>query len=189
MAHIALPEGVPGILGPMTQYPHAGEALRAFTEMVLRGPSSLSTAERELIAAYVSRLNECRFCANSHAAVSRHLLGEPMKTVVDEVLEDVDRASVSEKLRALLRLAGRVQQGGSQVQPDDVERARRAGADDGAIHDTVLTAAAFCMFNRYVDGLATWTPEEPAMYEQMGAALAAGGYLVGGGDGEHRHRG
>ncbi|HEX4610694.1 MAG TPA: hypothetical protein VH092_21065, partial [Urbifossiella sp.] len=70
-----------------------------------------------------------------------------------------------------------VQQGGRGVTEADVARAREAGADDRAVHDTVLTAAAFCMFNRYVDGLATWAPTDPAADEQSGARLARDGYL------------
>ena len=92
-------------------------------------------------------------------------------------MADFRRAPVSDKLKALLVIAGKVQQGGRRVSDDDVARARAAGADDKAIHDTVLIAAAFCMFNRYVDGLATWAPGEAAAYERIGAMLAQQGYL------------
>jgi hypothetical protein len=70
-----------------------------------------------------------------------------------------------------------VQQGGQNVRPQDVQAARAHGATDADIHDTVLIAAAFCMFNRYVDGLAAWTPDDPAAYDRMGAMLAAEGYV------------
>jgi alkylhydroperoxidase family enzyme len=80
-------------------------------------------------------------------------------------------------MRALLHIAGKVQKGGRGVSEDDVAAARRHGADDAVIHDTVLIAAAFCMYNRYVDGLATWAPEDPAAYEPMGALLATQGYV------------
>jgi hypothetical protein len=69
-----------------------------------------------------------------------------------------------------------VRRDGRLVTTDDVLRARRAGADDRAIHDTVLITAMFCMFNRYVDGLATWTPQDPSVYEEIGARIAALGY-------------
>lgn len=177
MPHIALPEGIPGIVAPMTAYPETEGPLNALAEALLRGPSSLTPAERELIAAYVSTRNDCTFCSNSHAAASRHLYGEEKASIVDQVRRDLDSAPVDDKLRALLVIAGKVQQSGRNVTAADVERARAAGADDKAIHDTVLIAAAFCMFNRYVDGLATWAPEDPAAYDEMGEMLAVGGYL------------
>lgn len=176
MAHISLPEGLPGIVGPMTAYPETEKPLNALAEVLLRGPSSLTPAERELIAAYVSHRNECTFCASTHAAVSRHLYGAAEQKVVDQVLEDLQTAEISEKMKALLAIAAKVQGDARNVTRGDVERARQAGADDKAIHDTVLTAAAFCMFNRYVDGLATWAPEEAEAYKQMGADLATRGY-------------
>lgn len=176
MPHIALPEGVPGIVAPMMRYPETAVPLNALAEALLRGPSSLSPAERELIAAFVSRGNECVFCSSSHAAVARFHYGAE-RTLVDQVLDDVDTAPVSPRLRALLRIAAKVREDGRLVQTADVEAARAHGADDKAIHDTVLIAAAFCMFNRYVDGLGTWAPSDPTVYEQIGAQLGRSGYV------------
>lgn len=175
MPHIALPDGVPGIVAPLMAYPDTAGPLNALAEALLRGPSSLSRAERELIAAFVSRRNDCVFCSNSHAAVSRYHYGQE-RAVVDQVLEDVEAAPISEKLRALLRIADKVRGDARSVRTSDVDAARAAGADDRAIHDTVLVAAAFCMFNRYVDGLATWAPSDPAVYDQIGAQLGTQGY-------------
>ena len=84
---------------------------------------------------------------------------------------------MSAKLKALLNIAGKVQQGGKNVTSADVARARAEGATDKEIHDAVLIAAAFCMFNRYVDGLATLTPTDPAAYDQMGQRMAKQGYV------------
>jgi uncharacterized peroxidase-related enzyme len=178
MAHISLPPGLPGILGPLRAYPEAAVHLNGLAEILLRGPSSLTPGEREVIAAFVSAANDCFFCTNAHAATARHLLG-PEAGVVDKVLAGGPGALASPKLRALLAIAARVQQGGRQVTEEDVARARQEGADDRAIHDTVLIAAAFCMFNRYVDGLATWAPREAAAYARMGAHLARNGYARG----------
>ena len=175
MAHIDLPEGLPGIVGPMTAYPESGAALNGLAEVLLRGPSPLTPAERELIATYVSRRNECVFCANTHAAVARVHYGDACG-LVDQVLERGTDAPLGEKMRALLVIADRVRQDGRSVSDADVARARSAGADDRTIHDTVLVAAAFCMFNRYVDGLGTWAPAEPAVYAQIGEMLAGTGY-------------
>jgi uncharacterized peroxidase-related enzyme len=175
MPHIKLPSDAPGIIGPMLVYPETQRELSGLAEALLRGPSSLTQAERELIASYVSFRNECVFCTQSHAATARELFGEN-QAVVDQVLANIDTAQVDEKLRALLGIADKVRRHGRLVGSGDVELARQAGADDKAIHDTVLIAAAFCMFNRYVDGLATSTPEESAVYKKIGQMLASEGY-------------
>jgi uncharacterized peroxidase-related enzyme len=176
MAHITLPPGAPGIVGPMLAYPETEKHLNGLAEALLRGHSSLTSAEREIIATHVSARNECQFCTKTHAAAARHLLG-PDAPVVDQILANYSAAPISNKLKALLVIARKVQQGGRGVTETDIARAREEGADDKAIHDTVLIAAAFCMFNRYVDGLATWTPTDPADYDQICEKLASEGYL------------
>jgi uncharacterized peroxidase-related enzyme len=178
MAHVTLPEGAPGIVGPLLAYPATAKHLNGLAEELLRGPSSLTPGERELIAAFVSAGNECFFCTNTHGAAARRLLGAA-GAAVDQVMAGPQRAAVSDKLKALLDIADKVRQGGRQVTEEEVARARREGADDKAIHDTVLIAAAFCMFNRYVDGLATWAPRDPQAYAAMGVKLAVKGYLGG----------
>lgn len=176
MAHIALRDGLPGIRALMDFDPETARPLSALAEVLLRRTGGLSPGERELIAAHVSTLNRCAFCASSHAATARHLLGE-QAAPVDAVRDDYSSAPVSDKLRALLDIAARVQQGGQNVRAEDVQAARAHGATDAEIHDTVLIAAAFCMYNRYVDGLAAWSPDDPAAYDQMGAMLATAGYV------------
>lgn len=178
MAHVALPDGLPGIAGPLAQYPETARHLRGLAQELLRGESPLTPGERELIAAFVSARNECTFCDSSHSAAARHLLGGAA-SVVAQVKIDPAESDASEKMKALLEIAGKVQRGGRRVTDDDVARARVAGATDRDIHDTVLIAAAFCMYNRYVDGLATWAPDDDAMYDQQGAELARRGYVQG----------
>jgi len=173
MAHIKVPEGVPGIRSLVLFRPETGKPLYELAQVLLRGESPLTQGERELIAAYVSSRNECGFCMNSHAAAARCLYGDE-KDVVDATLKDVSKAPVSEKMKALLNIAGKVQILGKEVSPEDIGKARAQGANDREIHDTVLIAATFCMFNRYVDGLASWTPEDPAVYEEMGRRMAKG---------------
>lgn len=176
MAHISLPEGVPGIIGPMLAYPAAAQHLNALAEYLLRGPSPLSPAERELIASCVSADNQTAFCEHSHAATARVLFGDD-DHLVDVALRNPRDERLDPRLRALLNIAAKVRAGGSCVTQDDVLRARAAGADDQAIHDTVLIASAFCMFNRYVDGLGTWTPTDPHVYNAIGQRLATVGYV------------
>jgi uncharacterized peroxidase-related enzyme len=177
MAHISLPEGLPGISGGFAFRPETAKPMRELAHVLLHGPSTLTPGERELIATYVSSRNDCYFCQTSHgAAAAAHLAKD--WGLVEQVKRDFAQAEVSEKLKALLTIAGKVQQGGKHVSAADVARARELGATDVEIHDTVLIAAAFCMYNRYVDGLATWQPEDPAMYVSMGEHLAAHGYMT-----------
>lgn len=173
MAHINVLEGVPGIRSLVLFRPETGKHLYALAEVLLRGESDLPPVERELIAAYVSHRNQCFFCTNSHAAAARCLYGEAAG-IVDEVLHDMQQASVSEKLKSLLTIAGKVQVGGKAVTETDIAAAKKLGATDREIHDTVLIAAAFCMFNRYVDGLDSFTPTDPADYVKMGERMVKG---------------
>ncbi len=173
MAYINVPEGVPGIRSLVMFRPETGKSLYALAQVLLRGESPLSEAERELIAAYVSYRNDCIFCMSSHAAASRCLYGENA-SLVDEVLNDMQRSGVTEKMKALLHIAGKVQILGKEVRPADIEAARNLGANDREIHDTVLIAATFCMFNRYVDGLASLTPTDAETYKAMGERMAKG---------------
>jgi uncharacterized peroxidase-related enzyme len=173
MAHIQLPEGIPGILGPMAFSPQTAKPLNELAEVLLRGPNSLSASDRELIATYVSSQNDCYFCQHAHGAVAAYRLGGNEK-LVEDVKSKFQSAPISDKLKALLAIAGSVQVGGKQVTSEQIERARSLGATDKEIHDTVLIAAAFCMYNRYVDGLATWAPTDPAMYRENGKQLADG---------------
>ena len=177
MPHISLPEGLPGITGGFAFRPETAKPMRELAHTLLHGPSTLTPGERELIATYVSTQNDCYFCQTSHGAAAAAHLGKD-SDVVEQVKCDFLHARVSEKLKALLLIAGQVQQGGKTVSSETVEKARRQGATDLEIHDTVLIAAAFCMYNRYVDGLATWQPRDPAMYSSMGEHLATHGYLT-----------
>lgn len=176
MAHIKLPEGIPGIMGPMTFSPATAKPLNELAEVLLRGPNSLSPGERETIAAYVSSQNDCYFCQSVHGAVAAHHL-DGNEALIQDVKRNFEASAVSDKMKALLAIAGKVQKGGKQVTAEDVERARKHAATDKEIHDTVLIAAAFCMYNRYVDGLATWAPTEPERYRESGKRLAEQGYV------------
>jgi uncharacterized peroxidase-related enzyme len=148
--------------------------MRELAHILLHQPGSLTPGERELIATYVSSQNDCHFCQASHgAAAAAHLGGDE---TVDKVKADYESAPVTPKLKALLRIAGKVQRGGKNVTAEDVALARSVGATDLEIHDTVLIAAAFSMYNRYVDGLGTWQPHDKTMYAEMGKQLAEHGY-------------
>lgn len=177
MPHITLPEGLAGIRSLAAYRPDTGAALYALAEALLRGTeSSFSQAEAELIATFTSAQNECTFCTCSHAAAARYLFNEDQSTV-DAVIENYETAPISEKMKALLAIAKGVQQDARTVTDELVANARLLGATDRQIHDTVLIAATFCMFNRYVDGLATVTPLGIEAYEPMGERMATLGYV------------
>jgi len=174
MPHIALPPDLPGISAGFAFRPETAKPMRELAHILLFESNSLTSGERELIATYVSTLNDCYFCAASHgAAAACHLDND---ATVKQVQTSFSQAPISAKLKHLLTIAGKVQQGGKNVTAEDVAAARAEGATDLEIHDTVLIAAAFCMYNRYVDGLGTWQPRDESMYAQMGAHLAREGY-------------
>jgi uncharacterized peroxidase-related enzyme len=156
--------------------PETAKPLNDLADVLLRGANSLSPGERELIATFTSSQNDCRYCQTIHGAVAAHHLQD--EELVTQVKRDSERAGISEKLKALLAIAAKTARGGTYVTADDIARARSHGATDIEIHDTVLIAAAFCMFNRYVDGLATWAPEDPEFYRQRAALIAEHGYAA-----------
>ena len=165
---------MPGIRSLLQARPETAGPLTDLAQVLLHAPNSLTRGERELIAAYVSRLNDCTFCSTSHAAIAAcHLQDE---TLVDAALRNPESAPISAKMKALLVVAARVQQSGRAVRPEDIARARDEGATDIEIHDTVLIAAAFCLFNRYVDGLDAWTPDDAEGYRQRAQFVAEHGY-------------
>jgi uncharacterized peroxidase-related enzyme len=175
MPHISLPEGVPGIRGPMTFRPETAKPLNELADVLLRGPHTLSPGERELIATFVSSQNDCRYCQTIHGAIAAHHLGGNEGLVV-QVRSDPQQAPISDKLKALLVIAGKTAEGGKRVTAEDIARARQHGATDLEIHDTVLITGLFCMCNRYVDGLATWAPDDPDFYRARAALVAEHGY-------------
>ncbi|GAB3899594.1 carboxymuconolactone decarboxylase family protein [Spirosoma agri] len=181
MPHIDFLPGLPGIRGPMAFSSETARPLNDLVNVLLRAnanhpDSTLSEGERELIATYVSAQNDCFFCQTIHGAVASHHLGDTDWSLVRSVKQDYVQAAISDKLKALLTIAGSVQQGGKQVTTEQIDRARAEGATDRDIHDTVLIAAAFCMFNRYVDGLNTWAPDDPELYRYRAQKVAEYGY-------------
>jgi uncharacterized peroxidase-related enzyme len=174
MPYIPVEEHLPGITGLLEYRQDTAKPIRELTQILLRGPSSLTEGERELIATVVSSRNECRFCTAAHTAAANVLLGEEGASAA--VKGDIQAAPVSDKMKALLQIAAFVQESGRTVTPAAIEAAKAAGATDLEIHDTVLIAALFCLYNRYVDGLATVTPTDPSFYKGLGERLKNHGY-------------
>lgn len=174
MPYIPLEEHLPGITGLLEYRKDTAAPIRALTQFLLRGPSTLSEGERELIATVVSYRNQCTFCTTAHTAAANVLLGE--NETSQKVKENIVTAPVSNKMKALLAIAAQVQEGGKHVTPEAIAKAKEEKATDIEIHDTVLIAALFCLYNRYVDGLATALPDKPGYYNDLAIRLRDHGY-------------
>lgn len=175
MAHIDLQNEFPGIRGLMAFRPETAKPLNELAEVLLRNDNTLSRGEREMIATYVSALNDCFFCQNVHGGLAQHYL-QCDTSLIDAIKNDFNIAAISDKMKALLAIAASVQKSGKNVSIDQIDAAKNLGATDAELHDTVLIAAAFCMFNRYVDGLATWAPEDKNYYISRAKQRAEEGY-------------
>ncbi len=174
MPYIPLEEHLPGITGLLEYDKIAAAPIRELTQILLRGESTLTEGERELIATVVSNGNQCKFCTAAHTAAADVLLGE--NETSQKVKDNIVTAPVSDKMKALLAIALMVRESGKAVTKEAIDKAKAEGAADIEIHDTVLIAALFCLYNRYVDGLATFTPTDPNFYKGLGERLKNHGY-------------
>jgi uncharacterized peroxidase-related enzyme len=178
MAHIDLGNEEPGIRGLMVYSPETARPLNQLAELLLRDENnSLSKGERELIGAYVSYLNDCFFCQNVHGAMAGHYMQCDIADI-EKIKSDFNSSDLPDKMKSLLGIAASVQKGGKFVTEQQISEAKNNGATDKEIHDTVLIAAAFCMFNRYVDGLNTWAPQDVQVYINRAPMRAAEGYVA-----------
>ncbi|HEY6977634.1 MAG TPA: peroxidase-related enzyme [Chitinophagaceae bacterium] len=177
MVYIDLQNELPGIRGLMAYRPETAKPLNELTEILLRDDkNTLTRGERELIGAYISYLNDCLFCQHVHSALAGYYMQCDIQQV-EAIKKDFASAELSDKMKALLSIAASVQKSGKHVTPDQIEHAKNVGATDKEIHDAVLIAAAFCMFNRYVDGLGTWAPQDIQFYVNRAPIRAAEGYI------------
>ncbi|MFI5153618.1 MAG: carboxymuconolactone decarboxylase family protein [Chitinophagales bacterium] len=175
MPHIKVDEDLPGIRSLLAFRPETAAPIGALAEVLLRSDKGLTPAERELIATHVSYLNDCFYCHHSHGEIAvRYLDGD--RELVNKVRDNYQQAPISDKLKSLLQIAAKVQQSGKSVTSADIENARQQGATDLDIHDTVLIAAAFCMFNRYVDGLGSVAPQDLSTYPPRARQVVERGY-------------
>ena len=174
MPYIPLEEHLPGITGLLEYRKDSGQPIRELTQILMRGNSTLTEAERELIASVVSSGNQCTFCSTAHTATADLLIGNHETS--QKVKQDIATAPVSEKMKALLTIASLTRESGKRVTAEVIDKAKAAGATDVEIHDTVLIAALFCLYNRYVDGLATALPDENNYYNVLAERLVNHGY-------------
>lgn len=174
MPYIPLEDHLPGITGLLEYRQDSAAPIRELTQILMKGPSTLTEGERELIATVVSHRNQCKFCTAAHTAIADILMGEENTSAI--VKQDISAAPVSDKMKTLLAIAAQVQVSGKNVTAEAVQKAKDAGATDIEIHDTVLIAALFCLYNRYVDGLSTVAPSDPAFYKGLGERINNHGY-------------
>lgn len=173
MPYIQLPDNAVGMRGLMAFRPHLAPHLGAFTEGILSIEEGLSKAEREIIGTVVSKLNDCQLCEGVHGAVAACYL-DNNEALIEQIKEDYENAPITDKLKALLSIATSVQKGGKHVSESQIQRAKDLGATDIEIHDTVIIAATFCFFNRYLDGLGITPIEDPEVFRQRGKMIADG---------------
>jgi len=145
-------------------------SLSDFTQGVLRTPATIGPAMRELIAAWTSFQNECRFCTRAHAA---ELLGS--EDLVRSVLNDLETSPLEEKDKAMLRFVTRITRDLPAVTSADVERVRTAGWDDEAIYYAITTCALFNFYNRWITATGVAEMSEAA-HRLQGQHLARHGY-------------
>lgn len=174
MPYIPLEAHLPGITGLLEYRKDSAQPIRELTQYLLRGPNTLTEGERELIATVVSSGNQCNFCTTAHTAAADLLLGE--NETCERVKQDIDSAPLSARIKALLHIAALVRESGKSVTADAIAKAKQEGATDLEIHDTVLIAALFCLYNRYVDGLATALPADPAYFNVLAERIVHHGY-------------
>lgn len=175
MPYIPLEDHLPGITGLLEYRKDSGQPIRELTQILMRGPSTLSEGERELIASVVSNGNRCKFCTTAHTAAADLLIGDHETS--DKAKHDVNTAPVSDKMKALLTIALLARESGKSVTKSAIEKAKEAGATDLEIHDTILITALFCLYNRYVDGMATSLPADEGYYDVLAERLVNHGYM------------
>lgn len=160
------------LLDVFRAYPDTARPLLDYHERLMRGPSPLTVAERELVAAYVSGLNGCDYCYGVHETTARSF-GVAPETLTD-LLGGLDTAQVADRIRVLLRYVGRLTMTPARVSPSDAQAVLEAGWTEQALHDAVAVCALFNFMNRFVNGLGITADQ--SYFDLSGQRLAGGGY-------------
>ena len=160
------------LLDVFRAYPDTARPLVDYHEALMRGPSPLTVAERELVAAYVSGLNSCDYCYGIHSVTAERFgVSEP---TLSGLIEDLDTADVDDRMRPLLRYVGKLTSSPAPVSPADAEAVLAVGWEEQALHDAVSVCALFNFMNRFVNGLGITADDDYSALS--GARLADGGY-------------
>ena len=171
----ALPSLPPGasLLDVFKAFPETSKPLIEFHDVLLRGPSPFSAMERELIAAFVSRLNHCDYCHGVHTATAERLGAAP--GLATRLADDIELAGVPEKLRPVLHYARKLTREPSRVTQAEADAILAAGWNETAMYHTVAVTALFNFMNRLVEGLGIEL--NPAYVRGAAQRLADRGYL------------
>lgn len=162
----------PVLMNVLKAFPHAAIPLLEQHEVLLRGPSPLSPGQRELIAAYVSGLNGCRYCLAIHTATAVEFGYE--KDLVARLLEAIEGSGVEQKMVSILNYVCKLTKSPDSLTQQDADKVYAAGWDERALHDAVSVCALFNYMNRFVEGLGV---EADEAYLKMAARrLKTGGY-------------
>ncbi len=163
----------PGSVGEIIQRNKpAGRALVEYHLAVLRQPSPLSIGERELIAAYVSSLNACQYCAGVHTVTAEAFgLAEGLIT---DMVDDLEAAEIDEKMRPILRYVRKLTLEPAKMVTADADAVFAAGWDEQALHDAVCVCCLFNFMNRLLEGHGIKGSQE--IYQDRGQRLKDGGY-------------
>jgi uncharacterized peroxidase-related enzyme len=154
--------------------PAAGVALIEMHEPLMRGPSPLSEGERELIATYVSGLNECQYCYGVHSETAKAYDDIP-SDAVDKMMTDLDSAGLPENMIPILKFARKLTEKPSSVTDDDAKAVFDAGWSEKALHDAIMVTCCFNFMNRLLEGHGVHGNAK--MYAERGPMLKKYGYL------------
>lgn len=160
------------LLDLFRRYPETSKPLLDYHELVMRGPSPLTVAERELIAGYVSGLNRCGYCHGIHTAAAE-ACGVP-SGAIPAAVADVESAAVPDRLRPLLRYTGKLTSSPASVTRADADAVYAAGWDEQALHHAILVCALFNFMNRLVEG--TGIRGDESYFQLSGTRLVELGY-------------
>ena len=170
MSHFPSIDDDAGLAEVFRRFPRGIDSLLAFHDEVLRMESELTIAQRELIAAYVSALNDCGFCFQAHRVYSA-LYGIDVE-LFDELVEDIDSSGLDEELKPLFHYVRKLTLSPAKIVSKDVERVLASGISEEALHDAVLVVGLFNLMNRILFGHGI--DDHRARYEQrLAEALAS----------------
>jgi uncharacterized peroxidase-related enzyme len=154
--------------------PEAGKALIEMHEAIMRGPSPLTAGERELISAYVSGLNKCRYCYGVHSEAAKSY-DEIPNDAVDRMMSDLETAGFDDRLIPILRFAGKLTVTPAGMTDADAQAVFDAGWDEQALHDATMVVCCFNFMNRLLE--AHHVHGNEALFRERGPMLKQYGYL------------
>jgi uncharacterized peroxidase-related enzyme len=175
MAYIQIDSSLPGMQSLLDYRPQIASPLKTLMAVMMRSKEGLSKGERELIATYVSNLNDCYNCHQIHGEVAQCFF-EELPDLVESIKTDIHNADLTQRQKAILGIAANVQKNGKLVTDQQISGAKNLGISDLEIHDTVLISAMFCFFNRYIDGLGIVSQDTTETFKERAKMIAEFGY-------------